>query len=74
MAETQTEKQNVLCYLEREREAWLPAHRRAERAGGNSAEANAEAAAGMARIDALLDELSGIALAHTLEVAYDDNV
>lgn len=60
------EAENVLCYLELEREAWLPAHRRAERAGGNSAEANLEAAAGMARIDALLDELNvlgGVAVA-----------
>lgn len=51
------EKQNVICYLEREREQWLPAYRRAERAGGNNAEANAEAEAGMRRMDPLLEEL-----------------
>lgn len=57
MSEVEIQKQNVLCYLEREREAWLPAYLRAQRAGGNSAEANAEADAGMRRIDPLLEEL-----------------
>ena len=50
----------VMAYLEREREAWLPAHHKAQRAGGNSAEANADEAKHMRQIDAYLDELNSI--------------
>lgn len=72
----ETEKQNVLCYLERERADWLPLHHRAERAGGMNAQANAEADAAMRRIDPLLEELhmlGGVAL-QGVEHATDRNI
>jgi hypothetical protein len=50
-------KEVVVCYLEHERERWLPAKARAERAGGYSAEANKAANDRMERIDYLLEEL-----------------
>jgi hypothetical protein len=52
-----TEKEITLAYLERAREEWLPHYHRRERAGGNSAEANRDAADAMKPIDRLLDEL-----------------
>jgi len=54
------EREIVLSYLEHEREVWLPLHQRAERAAGMSAEANAEEAVAMTRIDRLLDELNAL--------------
>lgn len=57
----------TIAHLERERAEWLPAYRRAMRAGGMSAEANAEAAALFEPIDKLLDELGSIAVTQSLE-------
>lgn len=59
------QREFVVAYLERERELWLPAKARADRAGGMSAEANEAEAVHMRRIDALLDEyqkIGGVAL------------
>jgi hypothetical protein len=50
-------KEVVICYLEHERERWLPARAKAERAGGWNSEANKAAADRMERIDYLLEEL-----------------
>ena len=50
-------KEVVVAYLERARELWLPHHQRAERAGGNNAEANRDASDAFKPIDRLLDEL-----------------
>lgn len=58
----------VLRHLDLEREVWLPLHARAERAGGHSAEANLAEANEMKRIDALLEALTDIALAESLEL------
>jgi hypothetical protein len=54
------EREIVMSYLEHEREVWLPLHRRAERSAGMNAEANAEEAVAMMRIDRLLDELNAL--------------
>lgn len=50
----------TLAYLERRREEWLPHYRRAQRAGGNSAEANREASEAFEPIDRLLDEFNAL--------------
>ena len=60
----------TLAHLERERAEWLPAYRRAERAGRMNGVANAEAAALFEPIDKLLDELNelgSIAVSQSLE-------
>jgi hypothetical protein len=51
------EQEVTLCYLEHEREQWLPWHEIDVRAGGNNGEAKTKAAYFMARIDKLLEEL-----------------
>lgn len=50
----------TLAYLQRRREEWLPHYHRAQRAGGNSAEANLEAEEAFKPIDRLLDELNAL--------------
>lgn len=50
----------ITAYIERERELWLPAHQRAERAGHMNAELNAEADKHMRQIDAYLEELHNL--------------
>lgn len=68
---TQLEREVVTAYLERDRLTWLDARARAQRAGGNSAEANAAEAKAMARVDYLLEELhalGGTALAQVIEL------
>lgn len=50
----------TLAYLERQRIEWLPHYQRAQRAGGNSAEANLAAADALKPIDRSLDELNRI--------------
>lgn len=62
------DKQTTISYLEREREIWLPHHRRAVRAGGNNGEANRDAAEAFKPIDALLDELGKLGLKDTVEM------
>lgn len=64
----ENEREITLAYLEREREIWLPHHRRAVRAGGNSAEANLDAAEALKPIDDLLDELGRLGLKETVEM------
>lgn len=56
-------KEITIAYLERAREQWLPHYHRANRAGGNSAEANRDASDAFKPIDRLLDELGRLALA-----------
>lgn len=50
-------KEVVICYLEHERERWMPARDKAERAGGWDGLANKAAAERMERINYLLEEL-----------------
>lgn len=58
----------VTASLEHARLDWLPHHKRAVRAGGNSAEANRDASDALRPIDRLLDEFNRIKLAQTVEV------
>jgi hypothetical protein len=62
-----TAREITLAYLERARELWLPHYHRAERAGGNSAEANRDASDAFKPIDRLLDELGTFVTAQAIE-------
>lgn len=55
-----SQREVVVAYIERERELWLPAYHRAQRASGMSAAANVESAELFKPIDKLLDELSAL--------------
>lgn len=61
-----TEREIIYAYIEKARAEWLPHYRRAQRAGGMSAEANMAAAEAFKPIDILLDGLGEIALRNTL--------
>ena len=67
-AEVAIEREVVIAYLEREREAWIPARDRALRAGHNNAELNAAEAEHMGRIDDFLDELHALGAAAMADV------
>lgn len=63
-------REELYCYLEQEREVWLPLHHRDVRAGGNNAEAKQEAQLSMDRIDHLLDDLSRLRVLEHAEVIF----
>lgn len=56
------ERDIVLAALEQEREVWLPLKAKVDRNNGNAIEAVAAEAASMARINALLEDLSALAI------------